>query len=101
MTMVNYAILNNQVFGWAGFFPSIYDLEGYHVFPSLLITPPDLVKFFHCDSVTFSFFTGRHTSPVPSNIPFPVIATFSRFFPYIGDMHLTVLFPSKLVSIRG
>ena len=37
-------------------------------------TPPLDVNFFHCPSVTFSFLSGRQQMPLPSMMPWPVMA---------------------------
>ena len=42
---------------------------GYHISCFSSRTPPELTSFFHCEAVSFSFFTGRQQSPLPSNVP--------------------------------
>ena len=57
---------------------------GYHVFLSSVKKPSDAVIFFQSPSVTLSFFNGRHASPIPSKMPLPVMAIFSKSTPEIG-----------------
>ena len=42
---------------------------GYHTLVSSSTMPPDATFFFHWLSVSLSIFTGRHVSPLPSNVP--------------------------------
>ena len=72
--------------------------DGHHTL-SPCTTPPRLVNSFHCFAVTLSRFTGRQYSPLPSITPWPVIATFTRFVPEMGDWHLRVFRPSNDVSM--
>ena len=74
---------------------------GYHILSCSSSTPPDFTSLFHCEAVSFSFFTGRQQSPFPSNIPYPVIAIFSALRAEIGDWQRRVSNPSKEVGMIG
>ena len=58
--------------------------DGCHIVARTNMPPCDVI-FFHWPSVTFSFFSGRQQTPLPSMTPLPVMLTFCRFMPVIGD----------------
>src|SRR5574344_276568 len=74
--------------------------SGYHVRPSTTI-PPEATSFFHSLSVSFSFLTILHDSPLPSMTPLPVMDMFFASWAWIGDSHLRVSRPSKTVLMIG
>ena len=60
--------------------------DGYHMRPSSDSVPPPH-SFFHWLSVSFIFFTGRHISPRPLIVPWPVIDMSCLSNALIGDTH--------------
>jgi hypothetical protein len=55
---------------------------------------PEATSAVHWPAVSFSFFTGRQTSPAPSNTPSPVSAMSSRSRPESGDWQRHAARPS-------
>src|SRR5258706_8517526 len=74
---------------------------GYHVFLSSLNRPPELTNFFHCVSFSLSFLTIRHASPLPSMIPFPVMAILTAPVAEMGDWFLICGKPSQFAFTSG